>query len=260
MSPLSPSELFHAVPPSEVLIEGTIQEYERGIEFFYIKLLLLNTDIFIVERILKFPFGLFVGRDDMICWSRIVVNFLDMALLTITRLATDTGEDLYTLLGFRNRLLALVQPTYQEQFRQLLRESKFDAKTRNLLDRANAIRDRQIAHFHREWAFQIPEESRVDFTDIAGLRDILNAQLDVLAFNAYHMMLPTPYQEQTQLTFGEQFAPDIEQALASIAQNSVLLNMPEVDPAQWAGQRVRLSDHQLSLLNKYRVRFGLLAA
>src|SRR6266852_1627795 len=116
----------------DVVVEGALPEYKQGMEFFYRELVSLNVDLYIVEKILQFPFGLFTPPEKMTFFSRVVDDFIGMGILTITKIATDNGADLYTMPGFRNTLLGLVRDQFREGFRTLLRQSRFDDATREL--------------------------------------------------------------------------------------------------------------------------------
>jgi hypothetical protein len=248
---------FAQLSAQNVLVEGSLPEYERGMEFFYRELVFLNTDIFIIEQILQFPLSLFAGPDNTIFFGRVVDNFLNSDLLIVTKIATDNGPDLYTIRGFRNRIFQLVRPEYQMVFRDLLRRSRFDQITEDILGRARELRNGRIAHATQALAFQIPEKDRIDFAELVHLRDALNTQLDVLSFNTEHMMLPIPYSSRVERPAGENHTTDIEELLDSIARNSILLNMPEREPQYWSFQRAALTDAQINHLNHYRRKFGL---
>lgn len=249
---------LHKLSAQDVLIEGTIEEYQRGMEFFFKELVNLNFDIYIVEQILNFPFILFVGPEKTIFFSRVVDNFLNTAILTISKVATDNGTDLFTLRGFRNRVLQLVRSEYQSEFRSMLRQSRFDPTTEEMLQRARNLRNGRIAHATQALAFLIPEQDRVDFREIVHLKDILNNQLDVLSFNTENMMLPIEYDPRVQHPKGIAHTSDIEDLLNSVAHSSYLLHMPERQPEVWAIQRTHLSEMQINQVNHYRKKFGLI--
>lgn len=241
----------------DVLIEGTLPEYKRAIEFFYRELVFLNTDIFILEKIFRFPFSLFVESDNMIFFQRVVDNFLTTSLLTITKVATDNGSDLYTIRGFRNRIRELVRPEYQEGFREVLRQSRFDQNIKNILAKAHDLRNGRIAHATQALAFHIPEQDRIDFAELVLLKDALNAQLNALSFNTDHLMLPIPYSSRIERPKGITYTTDITGLLDSIAQNSILLRLPEQQPQQWDFYRDTLTDAQITCFNQYRIKFDL---
>jgi hypothetical protein len=248
---------FTQLSAHNVLAEGSLPEYERGMEFFYRELVFLNTDIFIVEQILRFPLSLFATQDNTIFFGRVVDNFLNSGLLIVTKIATDNGPDLYTIRGFRNRLFQLVRPEYQTDFRDILRQSRFDQNTEDILGRARELRNGRIAHATQALAFQIPEQDRIDFAELVQLRDALNAQLDALSFNTEHMMLPIPYNSRVERRAGGNHSTDIEEVLDAIARNSTLLNMPEQEPQDWSFQRAALTGSQINHLNHYRRKFKL---
>ncbi len=80
-----------ALGPTDVLQDGTFEEYEAGMGFFFSELVNLNTIIYLAEQIVAFPFDLFASRDDQRFFSVVMASFYDSAVLTVTRLATDQG-------------------------------------------------------------------------------------------------------------------------------------------------------------------------
>lgn len=248
---------FFSLSPDQVILPDYVQEYRDGMNFFFRELVWLNTDIYFVEQILAFPFDVFVVPEQTIFFRRVVDNFLDNGLLTVTKIAADNGVDLYTILGFRNRVRQMLIPSYQAAFQQLLRESRFDQTTNDILKRAKSIRNGRIAHFSQALAFHIPEQDRVDFSELQHLRDILNQQLRLLSFDTDHLMLFPEYSDRIQRANDTSHATDIEHALDSVAWNSPLTHMPEQDPLYWKIQKPHMSQRELDIINRYRKKFGL---
>lgn len=232
-------------------------EYEKGMEFFYLQLVHLNTTIYIVDRILKFPLRLFVEPDKTIFFNMVVRNFLDAGLLVITRLATDQGDDLYTLMRFKNRVRELVKPELVNLFDERLRKYRFDKRTTAMLERARRLRNERVGHVKQDVVLGISEGARLNFSELKSLRDALNSLLDALSFNVDHMMLPIPYDPRVQHPVGSNHKPDIEELLDSVALNSALLSLPEKNPIMWKHSRAGWTEAQVGQINYYRRKLGL---
>jgi hypothetical protein len=240
-----------------VLSEGNLPEYEKGMHFFCVQLFQLNTTIYIVDQILEFPLGLFVAPDKAIFFHMVVRNFFDAGLLVITRLATDQGNDLYTLMRFKKRVRELVRPGLVDLFDERLRECRFDTRTTAMLKKARLLRTERVAHVQQDVVLGLSQGARLSFSELKSLRDALNSLLDALSFNVDNMMLPILYDPRGQHPVGSNDKPDIEELLDSVALKSVLLNLPEERPANWKHSRARLTEAEISQINHYRRKFGL---
>jgi hypothetical protein len=238
----------------DVLEADFVEEYTRGMQFFYSHLVELHTNIFILEKVLAFPFRLFAGPDQ-IFFRQVIINFYDVSILTITRVAADQAGDLFTLPRFKNAIVQHIKDAHLEPFRKRLREVRFDEETEELLARAKAIRNQRIAHITQQFAsnfFQRPlEQLGFNLGELKSLRDRLTALFQALAINATYRMLPIGYDTDTSQS-------DIEQLLDGIADKSRILRMPEQQPEFWQTYRLpSLTDAEKDLINTYRRKFGL---
>jgi len=238
----------------DVLEADFIDEYKRGMQFFYFHLVELHTNIFILEKVLAFPFRLFAGPDQ-IFFRQVIINFYDISILTITRMAADQAGDLFTLHRFKNTIVQRIKDAYREPFQQRLKEVRFDEETEKLLARAKDIRNQRIAHITQQFAnnfFQRPpEQLGFNLGELKSLRDRLTALFQALAIDAGHRMLPIGYDTDTGQS-------DIEQLLDGIADKSRILRMPEQQPEFWQAYRLpSLTDPEKDLINTYRRKFGL---
>lgn len=252
---MSPTD-FSRLKAEAILMEDAVPEYERRMDFFYLdQLVPLNASIYIMERILQFPLGLFTEPGQSVFLPMVVRNFSQVVLLTITRLATDRGGDLFTLLQFKNWVYGKVKPECRTEFGQYLRRTRFDQETKALFRKARRARDSQIAHIKRD--ITISEEGIIAFEELKTLRDSLNSILGILSFSVGRMMLPIPYSPEVIHPKGTDSRSDIERILDGIARDSVILNLPESQPQHWSVYRENLSGQELRVLNGFRARFNL---
>jgi hypothetical protein len=240
-----------------LLIEGALPEYEQGMKFFYLQLVRLNTTIYIVDQILNIQLDLFVELDKTVFFKTVVRNFFDAGLLVITRLATDQGDDKYTLIRFKNRVRELMKPEYANLFDERLRKSRFDKRTIAMLERAKRLRNERVGHTAQDVVLGISEGTRLSYSELRSLRDALNSLLAAISFNVDHLMLPVPYDPRVQHPAGSNHETDIEELLDFVAMKSPWLNLPEKNPNKWKYQRARLTEDQISQINHYRRKLGL---
>jgi len=241
----------------EILREDSLPEYEKGMNFFYSQLVHLNTTIYILDQIIKFPFKLFVVPDKTIFFNVVIRNSFDAGILIVTRLATDQGNDLYTLIHFKSRVRELIKSELIDLFDERLRKYRFDKRIATLLTKVKKLRDERVGHAKQDVVLGVSEGAQMDFSELKSLRDALNSLLQALSFNMYYMMLPVPYDPQVQHPVGSNHQTDIEEILDSIALNSAVLQMPEKNPTKWTHWRTEFTDFEIGQINSYRRKFGL---
>jgi hypothetical protein len=59
------------IDPSDIFIEEpAFKEYQKGLEFLWQEIVYLNTNLFILEKLIDFPAGWLVGPDktDFLIW------------------------------------------------------------------------------------------------------------------------------------------------------------------------------------------------
>ncbi|MDE2058834.1 MAG: hypothetical protein KGJ27_03785 [candidate division NC10 bacterium] len=239
------------------MTKAGLGEYEKGMVFFYSGLVELNIILDLAERIINFPFDLFVFQDRTIFFTMVMQSFYDSAILIITRLATDQKGNVYTLRRFKNRVKELVKPEFKTSFEALLKKARFDATINNLLKRAEQLRTHRIAHTTQDWILGKVRISRPNISELQALRTALNSLFDALSFEVKYNMLPLAYDPRVLPASGGKEKTDIEELLDCIARNSRLLNMPETHPDRWSRRRARLTGDQIKQVNHYRRKFNL---
>src|SRR5581483_5572421 len=219
------------------LKDDQVTAYQGQMKDLYLALVELNCNIYIMERILDFPYRLFDDEcvSDGLFFDLTVTNFLQASTLLITKVATDARSEHISLPALIRRLPYMVKRECLSKLNDLLNAIDFDQKTHQLLEKAKSIRDTRIAHFDRK-----PTQDQLTLLEIKALRDELNSLLQALSFDGEYVMLPYGYESQRG---------DVDWVLDSIAKNSSLLKMPEHDPSRWRHARPHLSDNDIRELN-----------
>lgn len=248
---------FKTVKSDETISPDFLGEYKKGMSFFYSQLVDLNINIFIINHIRRFPFHVFCAKNDTIFFLMVLKNFFDISVLTITRLLTDSGGELYTLPRFKNMVRKSIKPEYADAFSKQLKNAKFDTGVKKLLEKSKKLRNERIAHLKRK---TLNKTINFNFIELENLRDALNNLLDTLSFEVEYLMLPIPYSEKVQHPAGTDSRPDIEKILDQIAFSSIKLNMPEKSPKMWDRMKRRIKLQDLNIINTYRKKMGLVEA
>ncbi len=225
-------------------------------KFFHLELSRMNTRIFILDHVVPFPFHL-LSDSGSVFFRFVFEDLFNASMLTITRMTTDTGSDLVTLLQFKQQVLQWIRPEYSADLRARLRAVRFDAETRRLAERARFLRDERLAHNQKLAVMGSVGSQAVTLGELKTLGGRLRCVLDAISFDTENVYLPLQYLPTLNHPPGFYPRPDIEVLLDLIARDSSLLNLPETNPDKWQRRRRALSETDIFSLNRYRKRFGL---
>ena len=217
----------------------------------------LSIDIFIIKKIFEFPFDIFCSDQNKIFFSRVGWNFYVNSILTVTKLTTDQKGKLYTLPQFKNWVYKQIKIRYESDFKNWLKKSKFDSKTKRVLEKAEKLRNEIFAHFDKHPLLGMGKLEYLDIKELEQLKNRLNSLFDALTFDVEHKMLPLSYIENVIHAIGVDQRSDIEVLLDYVAKNSVLLNMPEDSPDLWKDIKEGYDEDKMKIINKYRKKFNL---
>jgi len=245
------------VQPADVIESSWLEEYERSIHLLWWELVRLNSNLYILDKLLSFPFDLFLPMPGQRTFFNIVLwNLFDFSILTACKLVEDT----LTLRSFKNEIRQNIRSKeYKSGFDAVLKEIKFERQIRPLRDRIKTLRDKRIAHLDKDFHLspQQIKEMRVSLSDLMMLRDALNQLFELLCFGRQRSVVPIEYNPEVRHPPGVDARSDIEKLLDNIARDSPLSNMPENEPDRWPYFRQGLPMDVLQLLNEYRRKFGL---
>ncbi len=232
-------------------------EYEERMEtYFWPQLRHLNANLHILNKIMAFPFDLFVGkREEMPFFDVAITNFLEMSILICTRLLSDSeSTGTYKLDSFMGHLVKAVKDEYKPSLTARL--AKIDVKAMRTFVRntLKPIRDDYIAHADRnKFGIISDKDQRILISYLMRLHGRINELFDVLSFNTDYIKLHPQY-DPSQMNRG---TSDIEQILDHIARDSYVLNMPERVAVFWPERRTKFRQKDIDIINSYRVKFGL---
>ncbi len=249
---------LHEMNPEDVIQSSWIETYRKERDALYKQFVDFNTNLYLFEKIISFPFGLFVGTYTTF-WQAASNAFLESCLLTIYRIAIDSQKGALTVQKFRRNILNNIRSeVFLEGFdiEAALTSKSFDRAVAGLQDRILKIRHNYLAHLNRKLNIEsIPKREPVYLQELKTLLDTLDAQYQLLCFNHRHSLRLLDYYPDA-IRAGE-YQPDIDDILDFVAKKSALLNMPEEQPAVWPMFREKLSQPNIETLNQYRRKFGL---
>ncbi|WP_281886550.1 hypothetical protein [Paenibacillus sp. YYML68] len=248
---------FNLLKEEDLFEEPFLSEYKEEMQFFYSELVHLNVQLFIIEKIMRFRFDLFVNPNQTIFFSNVLSSFFESSILRIARIITDTDGDFRTITKFKNRIFQSIKDVYKGEFRNRIKENRFDKNTEELLVKIRARRNQRIAHTIINVSEEDLHKSTIYLKDLFSLRDQLNSILSTLSFGTTRMMLPIQYDEHVQHPKGTDSRTDIERILDSLAFDSFILSLPEKNPVLWDARKRSLKEHDIKEINFYRSKLGL---
>jgi hypothetical protein len=242
---------FSKKEAAEILKAEHLGKHSEDMRYFHDKLSVLHHDVYFVHQIADFPFDLFIKPFEDYFLRLVADNFIQMAILQITKLTTDSGGDAHTLRQFKNFMDTAVKDEYLDDYRKLLKKAKFNPRIERLITKAKDLRDKHIAHSVAE---------RVDVLTFSEVKEImreLTNLFEVASFSTEYRYLILAYDPTVLHPVGADPRPDIERILDSIARESSVLNEPETNPVAWPHLRQGMPPQMVEQLNRYRRKFGL---
>lgn len=241
--------------PADVIESSWLEEYEQKINLLWQELRLLNSNLYILEKLSKFRSDLFVDPRRGNFLDIVAVNLSSMCAMSIWRLWRDKDEKSLTVKRFKDEVAEHVRPQYRQDFDTALENLKWDERA---FKRVEKFRHKRMAHFDSKCNLS-PELRRtlwLSLPVLTNLRDALNSLFEVLCFGCERKVLHIAYDPTIPHPRDMDPRSDVEEILDKIARNSLILNMPEERPQAWPVHREKLRD-DLQALNEYRRKFGL---
>lgn len=248
---------FTMIQAEELFEEPFLSEYKEEIKFFYSELVHLNTQLFIIEKVIQFRFDLFTNPNQRIFFDTVLSSFFETSILRIARLVTDSKDNFRIIKSFKNKIRDNMNIEYKEFFQNTLKENNFEKNTRELQNKIKARRNQRIAHMIRNVDEEELRNSTIYLRDLFHLRDQLNLLLSQLSFGTTRLMLPLPYSDRVEHPAGVDSRTDIERMLDQIAFESELINLAETCPIIWEARKKKLAQRDVEEINRYRAKRGL---
>ncbi len=249
-------------PLNEILRQDFIETYKLEVKVIWDQIVVLNSYLYILKTILKFPLSLFKPLK-LLFWRLVVRSLYESSILICFKLIFDTDSKSLTISKLKNKIISnLVDDSIKSEVIQNLKQIDFSKKNEELGRRINKIRNKFVAHIDRDWNTIVEKESLNDivlnFNELFELSESIDELFEILCFNEQRLTHYPEYAPSSKVKYQTRQETDIEEILLLLVKNSNLLNMPESQPAFWPiYKKTNLSLDDLELLNQYRNRFGL---
>ena len=247
---------------SNLHIKGDwIQEYEAALEILWHQSVRMDSDMYILEKIAKFPFGLFAPPNP-IFWTLIADALYSNIIMIAWRILGDTGSDVLTLRKLKNKMLKNARSETSRRFiLDRLKGANFDVRVKRSIKLIKQVRNDWLAHFKEDVVRSAHAKQHgmpiISANHLVSLRDATNDLITALSLDSGRAHTFLEYSDDVIRPDGMDPRSDIEMLLDLIAQNSSLFRMPEDQIEFWPCYRQGLSAENLAVLNSYRKKFGL---
>jgi hypothetical protein len=242
---------FKQKEAAEFLMPEKLERYQAEMAYFHDKLSSLHHNVYFVQKIIDFPFDLFVMPYSDYFLKLVIDNFLQMSVLQITKLMTDGGHSARKITKFRTFMDSAVRDEFKADYRKALAEVRFKPRFHTLVGKAKDLRDKHIAHSAGE------PVAGLSFEEIKEITQELTNLFNAASFDTEYRYLLLAYDPTVQHAAGRDGRPDIERILEGIARDSPVLSEPESNPVAWPHLRSGWSDKKAEQFNHYRRKFGL---
>lgn len=231
------------------------EEYDEELNILYLELVYLNSNIFLLERILRFPFQLFSGRKTNTFWELITKSLFNDCVLHLNKIVID-GNNKGNSVGLRElkkKVLTNLVEKYKRSFLKKLKEMRFEKNFEDFKELFKKLRDKHVAHLDRNWLERNTvgrfAEYSVDLESLKKACELVNQLFRTICIGEDRCLIMTEYHIEKYT--------DIDKVLDLIAKDSRLLNMPEREQAEWLFEKERLSSGEMEFLNKFRANYNL---
>lgn len=249
--------MFEGRRAKDVIIEGWLETYENERDALYRELIELNSTIFTLAKIENFPFSLFIPfYDDRIFWHITRNALIERVIMIAWRIIIDSDPKALTLRRFRDDIRKNSHSKGILILEETLKQLDFEQRMSELERKIIYARHNYLAHYNYKLNIDLtnpPMNLQLNLDDFKNIIEVVRELFDALCFTHRHSLWLWGYSENYRI----QERTDIDKMLDLLAERSVWLKMPEVDPELWEENRAKLSEFQLKQFNLYRAKFGL---
>ena len=243
---------------AKYLPDDFISDYQMGMNFFHLQLVELEINLFILRKILDFPFHLFTAPQGNHFFSQVFRNFAQISILIVTRLFTDQGAEWFTLPRFKNQVCQKVKEPLKDELYKRLEGVKFDKRLEELKEKARNARSEKIAHLKEDVFFGKEQSAIITVGELVDLKEALVSFYKALSFETEYMMLPLPYHAQINPgVVNVEKVTDIDRILDGIVKRSILIHLPEENPVHWDIRKEQMSKEDKVIYDAYRAKYDL---
>lgn len=244
---------------SEKIINSTyLNMYKKNMKTIQFQIVELNTNIFLLNKIIEFPFTIFnQNNSESIFWENTLKLLFESCVLIIWRVSieSDKKDKILPINKLKSQIYQnLKSQSFKDIFDHEAPSIDFRFKYPKIKQKVEQIRHNLIAHIN-EKAYglerRVPQYG-ISLSEIEALCKEIDTLFKYLCFKNEIGTLPLSISK-----YVEQGNTDIDHIFDSLVKTSVILHMPENEPDYWPYYKQNFAPKDLEIFNKYRIKFNL---
>ena len=244
----------------ELLHPHWFDEYNKEIGAIWEQLIQFKTNNIVLQKIYEFPFKVFSTEHHSPFWRLVIGSITETNVMICWRMVEERGNTLSFVSACNNIGTNLRSQKYIQEYDDMIRELNFDDKISDIRKRVKRIRDARFAHFNRKWilsrSIEEKQKDLISLDEFHQIGNIFEELFNAICFGQRRGLVLMRYDVNDFTKESYWKKSDLDEILDNVARNSALLNMPEEQPEYWPVYRDTLSEYDLSVMNKFRKKFG----
>jgi|GEM_PF-4778627 len=176
-------------PVSEAVKPEFLEQYEVELAPIWDQVVRLNTNVFLMEKILNFPFVEEVAIEPTF-WQYVLEALFDSSVLISWKLVSDKKG--FSILQLKNSVAeTYIKDIKKPQFKELIRKVEFNKKLEAEKEKVEVLRQKHIAHLDLKARGRV-EAVKLEITELRQLTDLITELFNILSFSA-KSVLPLAY-------------------------------------------------------------------
>lgn len=161
--------------------------YKNDMNALSLQLVELNTNLFILEKIVTFNFELF-GSGNNTFWVMVAGSLSESCIMCAWRIAIDTDGDCLTVAQLKNSIVKnIIDPEALKCLKTQLKKVDFDKRTREVSRTIQEVRHTRYAHFNKQIARAMSRRGEVPYVPIRNLQTVRDT-LKMNSFRFWHLI------------------------------------------------------------------------
>lgn len=243
----------------DVILPVWLDQYKKEMDPVHWQLTQFNSNIYIMEKITSFDFGL-LGITTNNFWHLVVASMFETNVMILWRLV-DPRDVTLNMRAIRDHIRDnLRDDNLKDEFKELISKFNYDSCIDKIRKKISILRHNRYGHLQRKWIVKEPasliNDNYLPFPNLKEYGNTIGELFNLLCFSHKRELILLDYSPNVIHPLGTDPRSDIELLLDLVIKNSPFVNMPENQPDYWPHFKKALSEEEIKQMNYYRKRVG----